>query len=154
MSIRVGSVAQHGRWCFIPPFVVQFYGQHSQTPSPKEKGVCKKPTEHFLAFLDDIHWVTEPVQVATLHRELGFHLWTHARIFLHVGKTQIWNRSGQCLARTDEHIVFRRNFRNTGTPVRMISVVFSRRHWSQLLFARRATRVSTICCATALDTAL
>ena len=55
-----------------------------------------EPTECLLPFLDDTYLVTEPARIATVHRELGFHLWTHARISLHAGKTQIWNRSGQC----------------------------------------------------------
>ena len=54
-----------------------------------------RPTEYLLAFLDDIHLVTDPARVATVHRELGLQ-WTHARISLHTWKTQIWNRSGQC----------------------------------------------------------
>ena len=68
-------------------------GQHGSLQAVQ---VTLRPTEYLLAFLDDIYLVTEPARIATVHRELGFHLWTHARISLHAGKTQIWNRSGQC----------------------------------------------------------
>ena len=68
-------------------------GQHSALQAVQD---TLRPTECLLAFLDDIYLVTEPARIATLHRELAFHLWTRAGISLHAGKTQIWNKSGRC----------------------------------------------------------
>ena len=48
-----------------------------------------------MAFLDDIHIATpEPDRVIEAHTVVAEELWSHARIQVHLGKTQVWNRGG------------------------------------------------------------
>ena len=47
-----------------------------------------------MAFLDDIYVVCAPERVADIHASLQVELWRHARISVHQGKTQLWNRAG------------------------------------------------------------
>ena len=51
------------------------------------------PSERLLAFLDDIFVVCAPERVADIHASLQVELWRHARISVHQGKTQLWNRA-------------------------------------------------------------
>ena len=51
-----------------------------------------------LAFLDDIYIVCRPERVVTIHK---VQLWHHARIQIHQGKTQVWNRGQVELANID-----------------------------------------------------
>ena len=53
------------------------------------------PSERLFAFLDDIFVVCSPDRVADVHASLQAELWRHARIQVHQGKTQLWNRDGQ-----------------------------------------------------------
>ena len=46
------------------------------------------------AYLDDIHTVTRPARVDVAHVVVEEELWSHARVHLHHGKTQVWNRGG------------------------------------------------------------
>ena len=52
------------------------------------------PCERFLAFLDDIYVVCALERIADIHASLQVELWRHARISVHQGKTQLWNRAG------------------------------------------------------------
>ena len=52
--------------------------------------------EKLFAFLDDIYVVCDPDRVGDVHQLLQRELWVHARISLHLGKTQVWNRTGEC----------------------------------------------------------
>ena len=48
-----------------------------------------------MAFLDDIIISTpEPDRVTEAHTIVVEELWSHARIQVHFGKTQVWNRGG------------------------------------------------------------
>ena len=48
-----------------------------------------------LAFLDDVHTVSPPGRVSTVHSVLDEALWSEAGIRIHQGKTQIWNQPGE-----------------------------------------------------------
>ena len=50
------------------------------------------PTERLFAFLDHIHVVCSPDRVWQFHEDLRTQLWTHAKIQMHKGKTQVWNQ--------------------------------------------------------------
>ena len=50
--------------------------------------------EHLFAFLDDLHIVCHPDRVGEIHSILQRELFRHAHISVHLGKTKIWNRSG------------------------------------------------------------
>ena len=52
------------------------------------------PTERLLAFLNDIYVVCSPERVADIYASLQQELWRPARIAVHQGKTQLWNRGG------------------------------------------------------------
>ena len=62
-------------------------GQHRALVAMRDRLL---PHEHLLAFLDDINIV--PERVVTIHTQLRAKLWNHARIQIHQGKTQVWNR--------------------------------------------------------------
>ena len=47
-----------------------------------------------LSHLDDIYVICSPRGVLEVHRVLQEELWAHARIRIHHGKTQLWNRGG------------------------------------------------------------
>ena len=55
-------------------------------------------------FHDDLYVVGPPARMATLHNHIGTELWTHARIRINHGKTQLWNRAGVFLTGC-EHII-------------------------------------------------
>ena len=50
--------------------------------------------EYVFAYLDDIHTVTRPARVDVAHVVVEEESWSNARIYLHSGKTQVWNRGG------------------------------------------------------------
>ena len=50
--------------------------------------------EYVFAYLDDIYTATGPARVDGAHVAVEEELWSHARIHLHHGKTQVWNRGG------------------------------------------------------------
>ena len=50
--------------------------------------------KYVFAYLDDIHTVTRPARVDVAHVVVEEELWSHARVHLHHGKTQVWNRGG------------------------------------------------------------
>ena len=50
--------------------------------------------ERMFAFLDDIYVTARPDRVVPIFNLLRRELWTHARIQIHLGKTQIWNQAG------------------------------------------------------------
>ena len=52
------------------------------------------PDEHLFAYLDDIYVVCPPERVSAIHKFLGQALEENARIQMHLGKTQVWNRGG------------------------------------------------------------
>ena len=54
-----------------------------------------RDNEKVMAFLDDIHIATpEPDRVMEAHTVVAEELWSHARIQVQIGKTQVWNRGG------------------------------------------------------------
>ena len=103
----------------VLPFVLQFY---SEPPEDHWTGDCGAPhvihqgdgedahvvlfrttwcsavdpgvaDEHLFACLDDIHVVRSPERVASIHKLASQALEEHARIQVHLGKTQVWNRA-------------------------------------------------------------
>ncbi len=52
------------------------------------------PGERMFAFLDDLYVVSTPERVVEIYRIVEEELWAHARIRVHTGKTQVWNRNG------------------------------------------------------------
>ena len=50
--------------------------------------------EHLSAFLDDLYIVCHPDRVGEIHSILQRELFRHAHISIHLGKTTIWNTSG------------------------------------------------------------
>ena len=50
--------------------------------------------ERVFAFLDDIFVVCMPERVANVYTTIQQELFAHARISVHHGKTQVWNRGG------------------------------------------------------------
>ena len=61
-----------------------------------------RPSERIFAFLDDVYVVCLPDRVQTVVSVLVAELWTHAKIQVHHGKTQVWNRVGEGPAGTEE----------------------------------------------------
>ena len=62
-----------------------------------------RDNEKVMSFLDDIHIATpEPDRVIEAHTVVAEELWFHARIQVHYGKTQVWNRGGIEPAGLDE----------------------------------------------------
>ena len=52
------------------------------------------PGELVFAYLDDIYVITTPDRVLAVYNLLQAELWRHARIRVHDGKTQVWNKFG------------------------------------------------------------
>ena len=52
------------------------------------------PTERLFAFLDDLYVVCQPGRVVDVHHILAVELWSHAKIRIQHGKTQVWNSGG------------------------------------------------------------
>ena len=50
--------------------------------------------ERLFAYHDDIYVICSPRRVLEVHRVLQEELWARARIRIHHGKTQLWNRVG------------------------------------------------------------
>ena len=72
--------------------------------------------ECMFAFLDDIHFITEPNRVGAVHTTLQEALWAHARIAIHLGKTKVWNSSG---VRPEICTVLERMVRDTDRSARV-----------------------------------
>ena len=51
-------------------------------------------SERLFAFMDDVYVCCGPDRVAAIHQLLEREMWDRARIQLHQGKTQFWNRGG------------------------------------------------------------
>ena len=67
-------------------------GQHSALEATQEE---LREDEVVCAFLDDIYVVTpDPHDIGPIYTTLQQHLYTYARIRVHGGKTQVWNRAG------------------------------------------------------------
>ena len=66
-------------------------GQHAALQSVQDAFL---PGEQLFAFLDDIYVVCLPERVAPIHKLLEQALEEYARIQVHLGKTQVWNRGG------------------------------------------------------------
>ena len=52
------------------------------------------PSERLFAFPDDFYVVCSSDRVADVYASLQAEIWRHARIQVHQGKTQLWNRDG------------------------------------------------------------
>ena len=65
-------------------------------PTPGTGSVAHRlhPTERLFAFLDDLYVVCRPDRVVDVHHILAVDLWSHAKIQIQHGKTQVWNRGG------------------------------------------------------------
>ena len=75
-----------------PPMPLLFsLGQHGALESVQRSF---RDGERMLAYLDDIYIVTSPDRVGVVIASLQEQLFRHARIRLHGGKTQVWNRAG------------------------------------------------------------
>ena len=66
-------------------------GQHSALEAVQED---MREGEFLFAYLDDIYIVTRPERVGPVYASLREHLQSFARIRIHGGKTQVWNRAG------------------------------------------------------------
>ena len=64
--------------------------------------------EKLFAFLDDVYLVCSPGRVADVLKIVEEELVAHANISLHLGKTQVWNRSGVAPAGIEEISIVRR----------------------------------------------
>ena len=53
-----------------------------------------RPDEYLFAHLGDIYVVCHPERVSAIYKLLGQALEENARIQMHLGKTQVWNRGG------------------------------------------------------------
>ena len=62
-------------------------GQHAALRAVQ----CNKS---LFAFHDDVHVATTPDRVGEVYTALATQLYTHSRIRLHGGKTQVWNAAG------------------------------------------------------------
>ena len=52
------------------------------------------PNEKLFVFLDDLYFVCKPNRVSIIYGIIETALWEHARIRVHTGKTQVWNKGG------------------------------------------------------------
>ena len=66
-------------------------GQHAALEAVRRR---LRVGERLFAFLDDIYVTTTPERVGIVHNILEQELHRHARIHIHVGKTQVWNAAG------------------------------------------------------------
>ena len=66
-------------------------GQHGAL---QEVQYSLRPDEYLFAYLDDIYVVCSPERVSAIYKLLGQALEENARIQMHMGKTQVWNRGG------------------------------------------------------------
>ena len=90
----------------VLPFVSQFYSSASTYIWEDDVGVVHDVVQGeggeqgdplmpaLLAFHDDVYIVCRPDRVVPIHALLRAQLWHHARIQIHQGKTQVWNRGG------------------------------------------------------------
>ena len=51
--------------------------------------------EKLFAYIDDLYIICQPDRVGDVHVLLQQHLWDHTRVSLHLGKTKVWNKSGE-----------------------------------------------------------
>ena len=66
-------------------------GQHAALRAVQRQ---LQPGELVFAYVDDIHVITTRDRVLAVCNLLQTELWRHARILVHDGKTQVWNKSG------------------------------------------------------------
>ena len=66
-------------------------GQHQALRSVQH---FLRSDERLFAYLDDIYVVCAPERVGVIHARIEVDLWEFARIQVHLGKTQVWNRGG------------------------------------------------------------
>ena len=66
----------------------------STKPWKQSRSHCSHPRT-LMAFLDDVYVTTPPERTATVEQSVEVNLWTHARIQVNQGKTQVWNRCGE-----------------------------------------------------------
>ena len=62
-------------------------------PSLRSAANLLREREKTIAFLDDVCIVCTPDRVLEVFRIVENSLWTHSRISVYSGKTQLWNRS-------------------------------------------------------------
>ena len=67
-------------------------GQHQALEAIQES---LQPSETLMAFLDDVYVTTPSERTATVEQSMEVNLWSHARIQVNQGKTQVWNRCGE-----------------------------------------------------------
>ena len=73
-------------------------GQHGALQEVQDS---LRPDECLFACLDDICVVCLPERVSAIYKLLGQALAENARIQMHLGKTQVWNRGGHILPGCD-----------------------------------------------------
>ena len=73
------------------PCYVYAFGQHGALLSLQD---FLLPDEHLFAYLDDMNVVCLPDRVGPIFKHLQDSLEQYARIQVHLGKTQVWNRGG------------------------------------------------------------
>ena len=66
-------------------------GQHAALRAVQRQ---LQPGELVFAFLDDIYVITTQDRISAVYNLLQAELWRHARIWVHDGKTQVWNKFG------------------------------------------------------------
>ena len=53
-----------------------------------------RDAERLFACMDDVYVCCARARVAAIRKSLKREMWDHARVRLHNGKTQLWNRGG------------------------------------------------------------
>ena len=86
--IHQGEGGEQGD-AFMP--MLYSLGQHAALQSVQDAFL---PGEYLFGYLDDIYVVCSPERVALIHKLLEQALEEYARIQVHLGKTQVWNRGG------------------------------------------------------------
>ena len=74
-------------------------GQHRALEAIKARLL---PGGRLFAFLDDVHVVAQPDRILEVYGILEAELWDKARIRIHSGKTQVWNRAGRAPGQVEE----------------------------------------------------
>ena len=88
--IHQGEGGEHGD-ALMP--MLHSSGQHGALESIHDSLL---DDEHLFANLDDLYVVCSPERVATIFKIIEEALEAYARIQVHLGKTQVWNRGGHC----------------------------------------------------------
>ena len=132
-------------------------------PSLVSTGNLLREGEKLFVFLDDVYLICKPERVLVF-RLIENALWIHARISVHCGKTQLWNRSGATprmrgshqsnrLARGPSFASFATGRRRVGSPLghhefikaKLMSSDGTRRSWNAYLWCVTCSLFGSSC---------